>query len=292
MSKQYAILNYGCQMNESDAEHYAGQLQELGYTPVADFHVADVILVNTCCVRESAEKKIAGKIGELKAVKAANPNVVICVAGCMAQKDGEKYYGVSVYNRWTNGKTGILADVGYMYAKNELTQHIGNSEMETDVKTNSLTAGVRAEQLIKLGRSNMVPFVGVRYMYLRNGEYTLNENGSDGRHYAPKNQNIITPQVGVAWNGEFTIPGSKWTFRPSVEGGYLWNIGDRDTESIVSFGGASDTIGYEVADKSSYFAKLGIDFRKGNLILGVSFKYQKGDTVTNKKWNFNVNFIF
>ena len=90
MSKQYAILNYGCQMNESDAEHYAGQLQELGYTPVADFHVADVILVNTCCVRESAEKKIAGKIGELKAVKVANPNVVICVAGCMAQKDGEK----------------------------------------------------------------------------------------------------------------------------------------------------------------------------------------------------------
>ena len=88
--KFYALLNYGCQMNESDTEHYAGQLEELGYKAIADFHDADVIIVNTCCVRESAEKKIAGKIGELKAVKTKNPELVICVAGCMAQKDGDK----------------------------------------------------------------------------------------------------------------------------------------------------------------------------------------------------------
>lgn len=88
--KNYSLINYGCQMNESDTEHYAGQLEQLGYQPIADFHDADVIIVNTCCVRESAEKKIAGKIGELKAVKVKNPDVVICVAGCMAQKDGEK----------------------------------------------------------------------------------------------------------------------------------------------------------------------------------------------------------
>lgn len=89
-TKTYCLINYGCQMNESDTEHYAGQLEEMGYAPVGDFHIADVIVVNTCCVRESAEKKIAGKIGELKAVKTKNPDVVICVAGCMAQKDGEK----------------------------------------------------------------------------------------------------------------------------------------------------------------------------------------------------------
>jgi tRNA-2-methylthio-N6-dimethylallyladenosine synthase len=88
--KTYCLLNYGCQMNQSDTEHYAGQLEELGYKPVADYHGADVILLNTCCVRESAEKKIAGKIGELKAEKKRNPDVVICVAGCMAQKDGDK----------------------------------------------------------------------------------------------------------------------------------------------------------------------------------------------------------
>lgn len=89
-TKEYYIFNYGCQMNASDTEHYAGQLEELGYTLAEDFHTADVIIVNTCCVRESAEKKIAGKIGELKNVKVKNPDLVICVAGCMAQKDGEK----------------------------------------------------------------------------------------------------------------------------------------------------------------------------------------------------------
>ena len=88
--KLYTILNYGCQMNESDAEHYAGQLEELGYGPCDDIRTADVIVVNTCCVRESAEKKILGKIGELKRVKEEHPGQIICVAGCMAQKDGEK----------------------------------------------------------------------------------------------------------------------------------------------------------------------------------------------------------
>ena len=79
MSKTYHIINYGCQMNESDSEHFAGQLADLGYRYAEDFHDADVVLINTCCVRESAEKKILGKIGELKAIKAANPKKVICI---------------------------------------------------------------------------------------------------------------------------------------------------------------------------------------------------------------------
>ena len=88
--KKYTILNYGCQMNESDSEHFAGQLKDLGYNYTSDYHEADIVVVNTCCVRESAEKKILGKIGELKTVKANHPGQIICVAGCMAQKGGEK----------------------------------------------------------------------------------------------------------------------------------------------------------------------------------------------------------
>lgn len=88
--KKYTILNYGCQMNESDSEHFAGQLSDLGYSFTNDYHDADVVVVNTCCVRESAEKKILGKIGELKSVKTNHPGQIICVAGCMAQKGGDK----------------------------------------------------------------------------------------------------------------------------------------------------------------------------------------------------------
>lgn len=135
--KTYYIFNYGCQMNASDTEHYAGQLEELGYMPAEDFHAADVIIVNTCCVRESAEKKIVGKIGELKNVKTKNPEVVICVAGCMAQKDGEKLLkkhpqvdlllGTAYVNDFKNILTDYLADrKGALYT--DLTIH--QSEFE------------------------------------------------------------------------------------------------------------------------------------------------------------------
>lgn len=91
-TKYFLTLTYGCQMNESDTERFAGQLRAGGYEYTDDLEKADVIILNTCCVRESAEKKIYGKIGELKRLKAANPNLIIGIAGCMAQKDKDKLF--------------------------------------------------------------------------------------------------------------------------------------------------------------------------------------------------------
>jgi tRNA-2-methylthio-N6-dimethylallyladenosine synthase len=90
--KYYHTLTFGCQMNESDTERFAGQLRTGGYEYTEDLELADIIVINTCCVRESAEKKIYGKIGELKRLKAANPNLIIGIAGCMAQKDRDKLF--------------------------------------------------------------------------------------------------------------------------------------------------------------------------------------------------------
>jgi len=88
-SRFYKIINYGCQMNISDSERMAGQLTEMGYTETTELGQADVILINTCCVRESAEDKIHGKIGEIKHLKQSKPHLVFGVTGCMAQKDGD-----------------------------------------------------------------------------------------------------------------------------------------------------------------------------------------------------------
>lgn len=85
----FTIITYGCQMNENDSERLSGQFIALGCAPAECLEEADYILVNTCCVRESAENKIYGKIGELKRLKRGNPNLIIGVVGCMAQKDGE-----------------------------------------------------------------------------------------------------------------------------------------------------------------------------------------------------------
>lgn len=88
--KLFHTITFGCQMNLNDSERLAGQLRTIGYEATESIDQANVILINTCCVRESAEKKIYGKIGEMKRLKSINPNIIIGVVGCMAQKDKDK----------------------------------------------------------------------------------------------------------------------------------------------------------------------------------------------------------
>ena len=90
LQKKKAFIGvYGCQMNISDAERMEGQLTTLGYERTEDMARADLILLNTCCVRETAEDKVYGKIGEIKHIKRANPALIFGITGCMAQKEGE-----------------------------------------------------------------------------------------------------------------------------------------------------------------------------------------------------------
>jgi len=79
------LITYGCQMNEYDSERVAGLLRERAYELTDDATAADVILLNTCAIREKAEEKVFSKLGELKSLKAARPDLVIGVMGCMAQ---------------------------------------------------------------------------------------------------------------------------------------------------------------------------------------------------------------
>ncbi len=86
--KFYLINTYGCQMNIHESEKLAGVLQELGYKETQDTNIADVIIFNTCCIRETAEQKIYGNIGDLKRIKKQRPDLVIAVCGCMSQQEG------------------------------------------------------------------------------------------------------------------------------------------------------------------------------------------------------------
>lgn len=101
----YHIISYGCQANVSDSEHYAGQLEALGYHHTEDLDMADVILVNTCCVRETAEDKTLGKIGEFKHLKTKNPDLIIAITGCMAQEWQDKLFKRRPISTWSSGPT-------------------------------------------------------------------------------------------------------------------------------------------------------------------------------------------
>ena len=87
--KYCKLIVYGCQGNVSDGERMAGQLRAIGYEQTEDMEQADLILINTCCVRETAEDKVYGKIGEIKSLKRKKPELIFGIAGCMAQKEGE-----------------------------------------------------------------------------------------------------------------------------------------------------------------------------------------------------------
>ncbi|GGK13076.1 tRNA-2-methylthio-N(6)-dimethylallyladenosine synthase [Caldalkalibacillus thermarum] len=85
--KKYLLVTYGCQMNVHDSEHIAGLLESMGYTPTEDETEADVILYNTCAIRENAEDKVFGELGRLKRLKTEKPELILGVCGCMSQEE-------------------------------------------------------------------------------------------------------------------------------------------------------------------------------------------------------------
>jgi tRNA-i(6)A37 thiotransferase enzyme MiaB len=86
--RKFYIRTYGCQMNEHDSEVMGGIFMELGYTPTTEVEEADVILLNTCAVRENAENRVFGELGHLKSLKQEKPDLLLGVCGCMAQEEG------------------------------------------------------------------------------------------------------------------------------------------------------------------------------------------------------------
>lgn len=87
IGKRYLIQTYGCQMNEHDTEVMKGMFEEMGYTATDDRKEADVILLNTCAIRENAEDKVFGELGHLKVLKTEKPDLLLGVCGCMSQEE-------------------------------------------------------------------------------------------------------------------------------------------------------------------------------------------------------------
>ena len=88
MARTFHIRTFGCQMNEHDSERLAGLLVADGLEPTDDVEQADVVVLNTCCIRENADNKLYGHLGWLKSVcRDSRPGMQIAVGGCLAQKD-------------------------------------------------------------------------------------------------------------------------------------------------------------------------------------------------------------
>ena len=168
MIKKMKILTYGCQMNVADSERMQRQLQTINYVPVEDINQADLILINTCCVRESAEDRVYGKIGEIKHLKRQNPKLIFGITGCMAQKEGEKLIRRAPHIDFVlgTGRSGELINV----VKNleEIPSHIVDvSNVDGDIPKNNYPLTVTNYQLfipIMYGCNNYCTYCIVPYV--------------------------------------------------------------------------------------------------------------------------------
>lgn len=101
-NKKYCVVTYGCQMNLHESEKISGILSGMGMSAVNEPENADVVVFNTCCIRDTAERRALGNIGKMKELKKKNKNLLIVVTGCMTQQNGfaenmkERYQYVDV----------------------------------------------------------------------------------------------------------------------------------------------------------------------------------------------------
>ena len=100
--KKYALLTYGCQMNVHDSENIAGIMENMGYTRIDDYEKANIVILNTCAIRENAHNKVIGILGRIKHLKEKNKDLITVVCGCMAQEESiakmirDKYHWIDI----------------------------------------------------------------------------------------------------------------------------------------------------------------------------------------------------
>ncbi len=126
--RTYRVRTYGCQMNVHDSERLSGLLEVAGYTAAGEGEEADVVVLNTCAVRENADNKLYGNLGQLRPVKDGHPGMQIAVGGCLAQKDR-----ASIVARapWVDVVFGTH-NVGSLPALLERARH--NDEAQVEIK--------------------------------------------------------------------------------------------------------------------------------------------------------------
>ena len=141
-------------MNVAESERMAGQLAAIGYEMTDDIAAADLILINSCCVRETAEDKINGKIGELKRYKLQNPALIIGVTGCMAQKDADAIIKRSPHVDFVLGTS----------RRGELSKVVESLESARKkfVDTSNVS-GIVTEEILPIRTSKVSAFVPIMY---------------------------------------------------------------------------------------------------------------------------------
>jgi len=165
MSKKYHIATWGCQMNVHDSEKIAGILSNSDYGQAESFSDADVIVLNTCSIREKAEQKFYSELGRLEEIKKNRPDLKIAVAGCIARQKGAQLFKRFPYIDFIFGPNNIDSVQGWINSSNGLhsTALIDNPEYHKKKLPVNRVGQVRAWVSIMYGCDNFCAYCVVPY---------------------------------------------------------------------------------------------------------------------------------
>jgi tRNA-2-methylthio-N6-dimethylallyladenosine synthase len=166
--KSFHIITFGCQMNEHDSERMTGILHDRGCNPVPDAEDADIIILNTCSIREKAEQKFYSELGRLKRLKAENPGLKIAVAGCIAQQEGENILARAPYVDMIFGPSDVarlstIVDTAFLQ-RSPVIDTSGDPEYHRKLVPTSRTDKVKAWVSIMYGCDNFCTYCVVPYL--------------------------------------------------------------------------------------------------------------------------------
>ncbi len=166
--KSFHIITFGCQMNEHDSERMTGILQAQGCQSASDAASADMIILNTCSIREKAEQKFFSELGRLKTLKAERPALKIAVAGCIAQQEGKNILSRAPYVDLVFGPSDIgrLSEmIGKHLSKDvPVIETGGDPDYHKKNITASRTDGLKAWVSIMYGCDNFCTYCVVPYL--------------------------------------------------------------------------------------------------------------------------------
>lgn len=158
MTKKYHIHTFGCQMNVHDSEKIAGILSEHGYGHADSVQEADVIVLNTCSIREKAEQKFYSELGRLETVKKHRPDLKIAVAGCIAQQNGTSLFKRFPYVDFIFGPDNINNLQPWLHGDISRSALQYNPEYHTKTLPSKRAGGVRAWVSIMYGCDNFCAY--------------------------------------------------------------------------------------------------------------------------------------
>ena len=226
------------------------------------------------------DRKLAGKSVILGAAFSYSHGSLDSTGDVLKTKNKYDSFGLHAYGAYAPvDRVNLIGTLSWMHNSSDITQSInaaGFNKADADVKTNLFSLGARAEATLPVGKANVIPHAGLRYVWAKSGSYDTKVDGKKVWGNTPDATNTFQLPVGVAVRGDI-MTASGWNVRPQADLTLIPQFGDTEQKTKLSnFNGVSDKLSGEFAGKFGTNVNLGVQADKGPATFGVRYGFTGG----------------